>query len=95
MAIDVYHTSSRGYEASRIFREIRDKEASAMTLWAYFTENKSSIYAVNNSPLFLLIRDAGGAEENIFIDDIRDSTRPELAQLFGVVASEIPLWCAP
>lgn len=56
-----------------------------MTLWAYFTENKSSIYTVNNTPLFRLIRDAGLVEDNIFIDDIRDTTRPELVKLFGVM----------
>lgn len=57
-----------------------------VNLWAYFTENKSAIHRVDNSPLFRLIRDAGLVEANIFIDDIRDSTRPELVKLFGVMA---------
>lgn len=58
-----------------------------VTLWAYFTENKSSIYTVNNTPLFRLIRDAGVVEDSIFIDDILDSARPELAQLLGVMVA--------
>lgn len=58
-----------------------------MALWAYFTENKSKIYNVDNKPLFCLIRDAALHEDNIFIDDIRDTERPELVKLFGAVAA--------
>lgn len=58
-----------------------------MALWAYFTENKSSTYYIDNRPLFCLIRDAALHEDSVFVDDVRDTTRPELAQLSGAVAA--------
>lgn len=58
-----------------------------MALWAYFTENKSSTYIIDNSPLFCLIRDAALPEDSVFVDDIRDAERPELKKLFGAVTA--------
>lgn len=58
-----------------------------VTLWAYFTENKSSTYNIDNRPLFCLIRDAALHEDSVFVDDIRDTTRPELAKLLGAVVA--------
>ena len=58
-----------------------------MALWAYFLENKSSTYSIDNSPLFCLIRDAALSEDNVFIDDIRNDKRPELLELLGVVTA--------
>lgn len=58
-----------------------------MELWAYFLENKSSTYNIDNRPLFCLIRDAALCDDSVFVDDIRDLKRPELAKLFGAVAA--------
>lgn len=55
-----------------------------MALWAYFLENRSRIYEVDNSPLFELIRDCRLHEDNIFIDDMGGG-REGLNELFGVV----------
>ena len=53
-------------------------------VWAYFLENKTEIYAVNNRPLFLFIQEHGLGEERIFSDEIT-AGRDELCALLGVV----------
>ena len=57
-----------------------------MALWAYFLENRSSIYEVNNTPLFELIRDCALSEDSIFVDDMGGG-REGLNELFEAVQS--------
>lgn len=53
-------------------------------VWAYFLENKSQIYSVNNRPLFLFIQEHGLGEEHIFADEMT-AGRDELCALLGAV----------
>lgn len=56
-------------------------------IYAYFLENKSLIYQVNNRALFKLIRDCDLSEDEIYIDAMGNNDRNELRQLCGVAVA--------
>lgn len=55
-----------------------------MRLWAYALVNNNNIYIIDNQPLFLLIKECGLCEDNVYIDEV-GGIRTELRKLFGVI----------
>ncbi len=39
-------------------------------IWAYFLENTSSLYSIDNTPLFREIKELGIEEDRVYVDDI-------------------------
>lgn len=56
-------------------------------IYAYFLENESLIYQVNNQPLFKLIRECDLSEDKIYIDAMYNTDRNELHQLCGIAVA--------
>lgn len=56
-------------------------------IYAYLLGNNVKIYEVNNQPIFKLIRDCDLPENNIYMDDMGNTVRPELELLKNTVVS--------
>lgn len=56
----------------------------AVKIWAYFLENTSALYYIDNAPLFREIRENGVGEEDVFVDNI-SGEQAELKKLLEVM----------